>query len=255
MSIWSWLAGAGETIVNAAGDVLGVIPGADPLYQAMKDVVEGPLRDFANTTVGATVLRAVSGAFTGGLSQLAFVGPQLATVAWAVPGVIQGDDFDKAWFAEVRYRAEKSAELLGYGHEVHDIVDGVEKGVQKLSENFETHQRASWTPRQLGAAAGIREDAAGLALSVWNREPFNQSAFDLETGRERSTFERAGEYTVLPGTFDPRGQLPGGLFDPRTQLPVPGSPAPSPGGAASTMRTVLVVGGLAGIGVALWVWR
>jgi hypothetical protein len=118
---------AAEDAVNAAGKfvsnawgVIDDIPGFKELGDGTKDLFKGPLRDFANTAVGQTVIRALSGSLmiaSYGLSSFPFLGPQLAltghALAMAMPGMVKGEDFWSAYFSEGLWRVEQTAKILG----------------------------------------------------------------------------------------------------------------------------------------------
>lgn len=159
--------------VDDIGDVLSNVPGAKELAGAMGD--------FAHTAVGAVVLRAMSSAFYGSIAWT--VGPQLASIAWAIPGLMRGDTFDKAWFDEVKWRTEQTAEILGadagalIGQQLAAALDA-------LNKQFGVGTLATWTEAQLAKAAGnIREDVARMALDKWNGiQLFRKEDYDAADG-------------------------------------------------------------------------
>src|SRR4051812_44237510 len=67
------------------------VPGFQEVSDAVDAVVTGPVRDFARTSVGRTILSVAAGSLTGGLAPM--LGPQLATVAFAMPGMAAGESF------------------------------------------------------------------------------------------------------------------------------------------------------------------
>jgi hypothetical protein len=99
--------------LSDAGDVFssvaGQIPFAPELAGALRDVINGPLRDFARSPVGLVVLRAMSTTIYGPLAWT--IGPQVASLAFALPGLMRGDDFMRAWLTELQWRAEKTVEI------------------------------------------------------------------------------------------------------------------------------------------------
>ena len=103
-----------DTVTGAAGSVVDSlesfasnIPGAP----AIAKLVTGPVRDFANTAVGRVVFSAIATSLTGGLAPI--LGPQLATVAWAFPGLARGQDFVTSWTQELASRASQTGAILG----------------------------------------------------------------------------------------------------------------------------------------------
>lgn len=111
--IWDAATGAVESVAESALDVLHVIPGAEDLTGALSDVLKGPLREFANNPFGLIILRAMATTIGGPLAWQ--IGPQLASFTWALPGVARGQDFWEAWFTEVKWRTEKTAEIVAPG--------------------------------------------------------------------------------------------------------------------------------------------
>lgn len=166
----AWNATGGR-VVDVATDVFEATPVAGPL----KDAVNGPLRDFANTPTGQTVLRAIATALyseAAGALYWASVpfGAQLATVVWAFPGLMRGDDFDRAWLLEVKDRGQKTAEILGPG-----VLDAfgtqLSETLQRLGDEYGVGNLVDLTAKELSSRFSIREDVAALALSLWNKIP------------------------------------------------------------------------------------
>jgi hypothetical protein len=175
----AWDATGGK-VVDLASNVFEALPVSGPL----KDLVNGPLRDFANTAVGKTVLRAVASSFFGPLSW--HIGPQLASVAWALPGLFRGEPFEKAWFDEVKWRTEKTAEILAPGAFEGA---GFEDLFGKMWAEFLPGVDILESARELADRFGVREDLAAYAKALWNRVSPDalyalRDRFDIVTGRE-----------------------------------------------------------------------
>lgn len=110
----------GEAVVEAVGDVvddvssfLGLPPLASEAAAMVTSLVNGPLRDFARTAVGKTVLRAL---VLGPYMHLApILGPQFAAVTFAIPGVLRGEKADEAWVKEFVWRVTTTASILSAG--------------------------------------------------------------------------------------------------------------------------------------------
>jgi hypothetical protein len=178
-----------KPVRDLAGGIVDNIPG-------LNDLVNGPLRDFANTAVGHTVLIAISGNFYGGL--VPWVGPQLASVAFAVPGLMTGDDFFTAWLAGVKERTERTAQILGidaaqiFSTQLSDVL-------QKMYSDFGVENTIQDSIQSLVDRYGIRQDVATFAKSLWNKieipPPCIDGAcsgdmFDLATGNLRTGIDR-----------------------------------------------------------------
>lgn len=169
---------AAKPFTKAVSDVFDAIPGSD----WVKGVVNGPLRDFANSAVGKVVLRAMATSMTGGLA--ATLGPQLASTAWALPGLVRGESFDEAWWKEFSWRAEKTAQTLGSeaaGKAMGDMLKAAsDKLMDEARKAFPTLpiedalrrfvDQTGLTPEALARQLGIRPDVAAAALNLVLRE-------------------------------------------------------------------------------------
>jgi len=91
--------------VGAALDVVTSVPGFREASEAVKD--------FARTPAGMIVFRALATTLGGPLA--AVVGPQVASVAWSVPGLARGEDFWTAYAKEFQWRLEQTASYFGGG--------------------------------------------------------------------------------------------------------------------------------------------
>lgn len=185
--------------VDVAGDVFTSLPGGVQVSGALRDLVNGPLRDFAKTPVGMTVLRSIATAVYGPLANSLVYwgvpfGAQMATIAWAVPGLVRGERFDEAWMLEFRWRAEKTAEIVGPG-----ILDSfgaqLRQALDQLASFYGVGELVDITAEQLASKLGIRVDVAAYVISLWNRTaPPPREVFDLRTGRRLKTVERRTTY-------------------------------------------------------------
>jgi hypothetical protein len=189
---WNTITKAAGGVVDVAGDVFDAIPGSGPL----KDLVNGPLRDFAKTPTGMTILRSIATAMYGPLANSLVYwgvpfGAQLATIAWSTPGLLRGERFDEAWMLEFRWRAEKTAEIVGpgildtFGAQLQDALD-------QLASQFGVGDLVNFTAEQLAKHLGIRVDVAEYAIALWNRvTPPPRDMFDPRTGRRYTPVERS----------------------------------------------------------------
>lgn len=181
-AIWNDIGDAVDTVTRpiskAVSDVFDAIPGSE----WVKGIVNGPLRDFANSAVGKVVLRAMATSLTGGLAGT--LGPQLATVAWSLPGLVRGESFDEAWWKEFSWRVEKTAETLGTdaaGKALGDmlkvasdrLMDQAKKAFPTLPVEEGLRRfvnETGLTPEALARELGIRPDVAAAALNLVLRE-------------------------------------------------------------------------------------
>ena len=164
----------GARVVDAGESVVRAIPGGNELIELTGD--------FANTAVGTVVLRAIATMYFGGIAWA--VGPQLASVVWALPGIMKGDRFDEAWLTEFKYRVEKTAEILGPG-----IIDAfgsqLTDTLKKMFDEYGIGELVEEGVQEFAKRYNIREDVAAFALSLWNRIDLPpRDAFDPVTGRQ-----------------------------------------------------------------------
>lgn len=241
----------GAHVVDAGESAIRAIPGGDELIE-----VTG---DFANSAVGTAVLRAIATMYFGTIAWT--IGPQLASVTFALPGIMKGDRFDEAWLTEFKYRVEKTAEILGpgiidaFGSQLTDtlkrmfdeygIGELVEEGVQELAKRY-----------------NIREDVAAFAMALWNRVQLPpRDAFDPITGRMLRSWEASPaavaakaaqssrEYRALYGARE--HEL---LYGDRERAALAVAYAPAEEKTSSTGTVALAVVAVAAIGIAL-AWR
>lgn len=160
--------------VSDVGDLIMSVPGASALAEAMGD--------FAKTAVGQVVLRVISDSFFGSVAMV--VGPQMASLTWAIPGLMRGDTFEKAWLDSFKLRVEETAEILG-GPAAEFVAKQLPTALLTLAQSFGVDEFATWTEQQLAKAAGnIREDVSRMALDKWNSlSLFNPDDYDVATGR------------------------------------------------------------------------
>lgn len=189
--------GLGDDFGSFFDDPLGTVEGVvsdvgDTISSVVPDVLKDKFKEFAGSTIGHVVLFAASG---GAYAILApTLGPQVAAVAFALPGMAKGENFMKAWtegFTEritilIKYfmstgvpqdQAAQSATNLftDQMQTVQHYVDSI-GGVAKLGGmDFKT----------LAEKAGVREDVAAeyLANAVGNLSLPTSYNFDPATGK------------------------------------------------------------------------
>lgn len=91
-SSFGWLGFIGDTVDTITAPI------GDALKPVGKFLQGGPVGDFFNSAAGKVILTAVTSGAYGALAPT--VGPQLAGVAFGLPGVVKGDDFAKGWMKE-----------------------------------------------------------------------------------------------------------------------------------------------------------
>ena len=177
--------------VDDLGAGVRALPGGSELLDAAQD--------FAKTPTGLVVMRAFSSMLYGSVAWA--IGPQLAAVTFAVPGLFRGERFEEAWLTEFKWRVEKTAETLGPG--VIDIFGAQLKDtLLRLADEVGAGALVDMGVQELAARFNIREDVAAFALSIWNRvQPPPRDAFDPVTGKRRGTLGKrstSGTSTMTP---------------------------------------------------------
>ncbi len=284
----------GEDVVDAASDVwdatggevvdlaVSVFEGL-PTYGPLKDLVEGPLRDFAKTAVGRVVFRALATALTG--STAALLGPQLATIFWAAPGLARGDNFVEAWTSEFADRAELTAIYFG-AEPAKKLGDQLKLATADFAKTHGIDQWVQEGAKSIANRLGIQEYAAESARNLWNGVmPPRSVDYDLATGERKKsagalvTFEAGNVQTSVSGkaatalaVASATGSLAsaratGGVLQGRWAQPVAPSvtdarplPAPAVRAVAPVEEKpgnalVLGVVGIVTLGAAWWIWK
>lgn len=156
----------GSDVWDAAADVVSSVWDRVPGSELVDDFTGGPLQDFANTAVGKVILRAIATSVTGGLAPV--LGPQLATVAWTIPGVLRGEPWDEAWLLEFNHRAEAAAQQLG-GEAGAVFGQQLGAALSRIRSAFPEGSPVTWAAEQLARELAIRVDVAALAIDLVNR--------------------------------------------------------------------------------------
>lgn len=156
------------------------VPGFQEVADAVDAVVDGPVRDFARTAVGQTVLSIAASSLTGGLAPV--LGPQLCTVAFALPGMAAGEPFAQAWTQEFCKRVEQTAAILG--SEYAGKIAG--EALAKLKTYSDKFNADGLDFHKLAKLAGVREDYAAIYLAGWigDMRVYADHLFDERTGEE-----------------------------------------------------------------------
>lgn len=185
----AWDATGGQVVdvaTSAWNTAVDAVPGARAVADAVDSVTAGPVRDFARTAVGRTLLTALASSLTGGLAPM--LGPQLATVAFALPGLAQGDDFVTAWTQEFAKRVEDTAEILGADGAAALFAAQFETLAAYLADNGIDLSATGLTienVKRLAKAAGISEYVAAKAIAGAVGLPIEalNYIFDIPNGR------------------------------------------------------------------------
>jgi hypothetical protein len=152
----------GEALAGA-WDLIDDIPGFEQLGDGTKALFKGPLRDFAQGSIGQSVLRALASFAMGPVGYVA--GPWAMMCAASLPGMMRGDAFADALLSENLWRLEKTVEILG--------VDAGEIFAQQFGTALDyLRERASEmgldpgdAVMQLAAEAGIDPEAYANELA------------------------------------------------------------------------------------------
>ena len=182
---WDEAKDIATSIGDDIGDAIKKIPGSGPLGDALSSLAKGPLRDFAKTTIGHAVLIAIGTTFAGSIAW--FGGPQLASVAFAIPGLAKGDDFETAWLQGVNERASRSMQATGGGDAGpgQASFDQLNTAVKGLADEYGPNVSIPETVAQIAKRYGIPEDIAAYAKSLveHNGQLPDPAAFDPVTGK------------------------------------------------------------------------
>lgn len=188
-------------VVRDAWDLVDDLPVLKQLGEGTKAVFTGPLRDFARTGLGQTILRAMTTVAMGPIGWVA--GPWAMMVSASLPGIARGDSFEEALFSENLWRLSKTAEVLGtdYAGELvaqyGTALEELKKRARAVAPDLdvpdalqELASRAGLDPeayaRKLAASLGIREDMAAQAFEMLGRvQFFNPDAYDVATGKQQ----------------------------------------------------------------------
>lgn len=187
--------GAGDLATSAVDR----IPGGKWIRGAASDAVSA----LSGSKEGQIVLAVISASLvSGGFTALApVVGPQAASAAFAIPGMISGDSFSKAWVDGFTFRLAKLAHDYGpdaansAGADMKSIASRPElanvspEGLETLkraagtSDAAEALRWANMSPENLAAQYGGRVDIKAMFLNGKTRtNAFDPNGYDLQTG-------------------------------------------------------------------------
>jgi hypothetical protein len=166
----------GSDIVDAAEDVAS----------SAVDAIPG-LKDFAGTVVGKVVLTAISGGLYAAAAPT--LGPQLAAITFALPGLARGESFAKAWtqgFVERVTALIKYFVSVGIPDDLASSEAGniAQAAFDKLNVYAAQFKIDGLDIHALARLAGVREDFAAqyLAQATGDLSFVTDHTFDPATG-------------------------------------------------------------------------
>lgn len=193
-------AGTGEKLIKEAKDQLPepARDAVDRAEDAFNAVVGDRLKGFAESEAGKTFFRAVA---TGGYFALVpFLGPQLASVAFAFPGLIRGEPFDQAYLTELMWRMETTAKILGadiqqkFSEELSRVLTLLHRDIDAGHPEVTKLPIAELSKRYaLPGATPVREDVIAYAVALLRRSLEwlqNLGDFDPKTGKQITAKDR-----------------------------------------------------------------
>lgn len=177
-----WIGERASDAGDAFTSVAAVVPFSRELGAALKDLINGPLRDFARSPYGLVVLRAMTTTIYGPLAWM--IGPQVAALAFALPGIARGEDFWHAWLTELNWRAEKTAEALAPSVSAA-ITPKIQEAAQALSALL-PEQVQSYALAELADRLHVDEWTVAMAEALLGMIPIpNRNDYDPITGGRR----------------------------------------------------------------------
>lgn len=213
------------------GDIFDEIPGSDWIKSAAESGA-GFIGDFAKTPVGFFTLQVISNNLygpiantsLGAVSGMQTVGPQIASVIWAMPGMAAGEPFTEAYIKEFIERVVGLIEYFG-GKRAGEVVDReLSAPLKKLvaeNPNFKdlitrakdeaarlglparhALEQMGLTPDKLAERFHVRPDVAALGINAY----FHDFVYDVGDPAT-SEFDFSGNHSrplpVLGAVLDP----------------------------------------------------
>lgn len=182
-----------EEAADLATSIIDRVPGGKMAKGWVTDIVHGPLKDFANTTVGHVVLSAAVASFTFtpmGQALMPTVGTQIMgavnVASIAVPNMLAGDDFMTAWTKEAVDRLVQVAQYFGgkAGEALGKVLgDQLKKCSEKLAA-MGVEAARKLTFQALAKLTDSREDIAAMALDLYDKSKkrYRADLFDVKDG-------------------------------------------------------------------------
>lgn len=182
--------GAVNTVADVTTSIIDRVPGGAEARRA--------IGDFAKTPAGSFFFRALATVTYQNLAWTA-LGPQLASVAFAIPGLASGDGFVESWLREFNWRVSQAAGAIPgfdqataqFSQQVTTILDKYKLG--QLGKEL--------TSRAVKELTGFRQDAVDFALSAINKIPWDTwkwSLYDNRTGEKIGIERKLGSVRSRP---------------------------------------------------------
>jgi len=152
------------TLARAA-EVVGV-----PVTDTLLQLLNAPgLRTFFKSDLGKSLARMLSTA--GYVALVPICGPQLASVSFALPGVLRGEKYADAYWGETMYRIKYAA----HAYLKSSTIDGALEDIDQAGKNLLT---SSVTEHMAAAEDGVKEAAIGISLSTAAARLYVHAHFD-----------------------------------------------------------------------------
>jgi hypothetical protein len=166
-----------EGAVDVVSSVWDRVPGSEHIDDATRALVEGPLRDFANTGVGEFTLNVIAANIAMAASTTAtfmpIIGPAIIISTAAIPGLLKGDDFTNSLIEGWVWRVQTVAQILTpmvaakFGQWTGEAGKALTNAAKKAFPNVD----ASDAIKQMGLNGinyekKLREIAAGMKIDL-----------------------------------------------------------------------------------------
>ncbi len=232
---FGWLGFVGDfvdDVTRPIGKAANAIlqPFGDTITWIVPDDIEELLNDFVKTDFGKVFMFVVTQGATSSLysSLVPALGAQFASVSFALPGILRGEPFDKAWTTEFVRRVEETVKILvsDYSGEAADTVaDGAgevvgeaaeyakmakeygeelakqwDQAVRYLNDMLPPGTSVPWTAAELAEKLHVREDMAAYAIALRSRvesEIPKSEDYDYRSGASKGTILKSYVYTTL----------------------------------------------------------
>lgn len=205
-------------------DIINFVPGGNAVRDAVASVA-GEIGDRAKTPLGSAILSVMASSLFVPLSQakipfsasgMQTVGPQIASVVFALPGVVAGDPFVESYTRELGTRVKETIRILSgrLGQQVAENVASeftaqvqvllndpqfrsalvtAKSAIGDVSESkiFTRLVQLGITPSTIAKTFRVRPDAAAAAINGFFQKsvfPVNGGNYDLQTGEPEVPF-------------------------------------------------------------------
>ena len=166
-----------------------------PLYRSLHD----RLTSFAQSEVGQMCFRAMA---TAAGASLVWAGAPffVASLVWALPGILRDEPFDQAYLVEFMWRVETTAKVLGadiqqkFSEELSRVLTLLNQDMKAGHPEVTQLPIAELAKRYGAPGAPVREDVIAYALALIKRSMQwlqNLGDFDPKTGKLVTAKDRA----------------------------------------------------------------